>query len=565
MTTKAMFRTGVIAVIVATISVVAADASALTRSCGSDAVANTNNVLCASPSGPCTATSVTLSTAIDVTSGGCDFDLGGRDLTIQKALQVTALGFVTIRNARAITMTSGGRLKARGDFVEPQGYIIPGGTITLSGTGDVTIGGVIDVSGDPAGLVALTTPGNVTLQNGAVLQAKGMTSFVSDGERVSDGGTVSVISTAGNVTIGASAGGVILATGTEHGEGGDVEIQGARAIGINGIIDASGGEGDGGSVMATAGDDINVTKDIQVDSRGGGGFGGEIALQAGVDTLGGITPGGGLTINDATLQLSGSSLGGFGGDGGDLLATAAGPLRLIGNNVSIRASAGSDYDGWGGTVTLASNDGDDSTIGPLDGDLTLGGIITAHAGSGGGFGGELDLFAGRTLTTSATITLTGDDGGGSLEAHAGGSISLGGSITAEASTAAGSGGSIECFAGSAQDATLTVATSLFTAAGNSGAFAPFMTLSSCFLTVNTGIKLSAGTGTAHPAAPVIQLLARHPMQLNANAQFLANPGSVVATIHPPGQNPVIGTGVVFNPSRSDQALATHPLYQQCGQ
>jgi hypothetical protein len=66
---------------------VATMAWALTRNCGSDAVANTNNVLCAAPSGPCSASSVTMSASIDVTSGGCDFDLGNRGLTVQKTLR----------------------------------------------------------------------------------------------------------------------------------------------------------------------------------------------------------------------------------------------------------------------------------------------------------------------------------------------------------------------------------------------------------------------------------------------------------------------------------------------
>src|SRR4051794_12040476 len=53
----------------------AAPASAVLRSCGGDAVANTANVLCAAPSGPCDASTVQLSAAIEVTSGGCTFDL----------------------------------------------------------------------------------------------------------------------------------------------------------------------------------------------------------------------------------------------------------------------------------------------------------------------------------------------------------------------------------------------------------------------------------------------------------------------------------------------------------
>jgi hypothetical protein len=71
-----------------------------------------------------------------------------------------------------------------------------------------------------------------------------------------------------------------------------VYFQAARTINLAGAIDASGGEGDGGSVAATTGDDITITKSISVDSRGGGGFGGEITLRAGDDALDGIITGG---------------------------------------------------------------------------------------------------------------------------------------------------------------------------------------------------------------------------------------------------------------------------------
>ena len=49
-------------------------ALAVLRTCGPDAIANTQNVLCAS--GTCTAALVRVTTAIEVTSGGCEFDLG---------------------------------------------------------------------------------------------------------------------------------------------------------------------------------------------------------------------------------------------------------------------------------------------------------------------------------------------------------------------------------------------------------------------------------------------------------------------------------------------------------
>src|SRR6185436_10953618 len=71
-----------------------ARAAGTLRSCGADPVVNTATVLCASPSGPCSASTVALSANIDVPGGGCEFDLGGRALTVSKTFQMTGAGFI---------------------------------------------------------------------------------------------------------------------------------------------------------------------------------------------------------------------------------------------------------------------------------------------------------------------------------------------------------------------------------------------------------------------------------------------------------------------------------------
>jgi len=96
-------------------------AFAVTASCGADAVANTQNVLCASGNGICSGTLVRMTGPIDVTDAGCEFDLGGRAFSVEKTFQMTGLGFIRVVNAGNITLTSTGKLKARGDFVKPNG------------------------------------------------------------------------------------------------------------------------------------------------------------------------------------------------------------------------------------------------------------------------------------------------------------------------------------------------------------------------------------------------------------------------------------------------------------
>ena len=132
-----------------------ATAQAVSRSCGTDGVANTANVLCAAPSGPCTATSVTMSASIEVTGGGCLFDLGGRALQVQKTFQMAGTGFIRFVNAGNVTITDTGKLKARGDFVQPNGFIIQGGLISIASSGTITLvdGALIDVAGDASGTI----------------------------------------------------------------------------------------------------------------------------------------------------------------------------------------------------------------------------------------------------------------------------------------------------------------------------------------------------------------------------------------------------------------------------
>src|SRR5512147_2329145 len=92
-------------------------------------VQHTQDVLCAN--GTCNATKVTVTTAIGVNSGGCDFDLGGRDLEFQKAFDMNAAGFIKVTNAKNISVIgTAAKLRARGDF--PAGPLVQAGLISLT-------------------------------------------------------------------------------------------------------------------------------------------------------------------------------------------------------------------------------------------------------------------------------------------------------------------------------------------------------------------------------------------------------------------------------------------------
>src|SRR6185295_419101 len=219
-----------------TVLLIPSTARAVSRTCGADPVANTTNVLCASPSGPCTGTSVAMSTNIEVTSGACDFDLGGRALTISKTFQMIGSGYINITNVGNVTITDTGKLKARGDFVEPNGFIISGGLISITSSGSISDAGVMDMSGDSAGTVKLAAVGDITLTASSSIVGTGDT-LADEGERYADGGNFDARSSAGSVLIS----GPIDLPGNNQATGGSVFIRAARDIAIHAAIDGTGG------------------------------------------------------------------------------------------------------------------------------------------------------------------------------------------------------------------------------------------------------------------------------------------------------------------------------------
>ncbi len=526
-------------------------AVAVVRVCGPDPVANTAAILCAPSSGPCNASSVMVSESIEVTAGGCAFDLGGRAVTFKKTFEMAgqvgvANGFIKVFNAASVTLTGASKLKARGDFFMPAGSITQGGLVSLESTGPITIDGVIDVTGDGAGNVALRAAGDVTLENGSSVTGNGLT-VASDGDRFADGGDFDATSTGGSIIIG----GTIELRGTNQAAGGAVDFTAARDIEINQPIDASGGGFDGGTVELSAGDDILVTRTIDVDSIAGGGAGGSITMAAGEDGNGGTAPGGTLTVQGALLKLNGSDTDTTAGDGGSLSGTAAGAIRFIGTGVGVRANAPNGFDGSGGDIALDSSTGSSFTIGPLDGDLVLEGSIIAGSGGLGGNGGAIDVTAGRDLTITATIDMSGTDSGGDISGDAGGAVTLNGTITSNGTLNTGDGGYVTFSAGDARVAALTVSKSILATGGVANAFGQSISLAGCSVSIAPGVLIN-GSSALPPGGSDIELIARTAIQLGAGAQLVAVPSGVVSFTHLPGVVPSIGTGATSSPAVVDQ-------------
>ncbi len=572
-----------LAVVLSTVSIAHAQAT-VTAVCGLDALQNTQNVLCAN--GTCSASEVHLTTPVDVTAGGCEFDLGARDLFVEKLFRMAGNGFIKVVNARNISVVGAGRLQAAGDFYQPNGYIIQGGLISLSASGQIVFDGTnsLDVAGDGGGTVFLVADGTDTVVAGQpraaihflggdpVMVGNGISSFSDQGDRYTDGGELTAIAKNGSIIVD----GTLTLSGQNGGTGGVVDLQGALNVDVRKQVDVSGGGGGGGEFDLTAGDDVLLHRSVNADSSAGGGDGGSMSFAAGEDEIGGITPGGRLLIDgDAVISLTlrGSATDTFGGYGGSIDATSFG-LMLF-DNVTMRLDAATNFDGDGGYLTLDSSDIDYYRVNPLDGDLQfVGGLISMTSGNTGGDGGSIDLTAGRDLLLGSDINAHGFDTGGDVGGTAGRAIALTGLMdaTGGGASSAGDGGYVDFESGLGTDegasGNISVTKNILAFGGDLSGSGQTITFSGCGLSVGNNVKIDghAGVSASNVAGGSdIELISRRAMTLGGGSQYLANPGGTNILTHLAGTNPVIGSGITFNPQYIDHLLtAGGPNCPVCG-
>jgi hypothetical protein len=332
------------------------------------------------------------------------------------------------------------------------------------------------------------------------------------------------------------------------------------------MVDLSGGGGGGGELDLTAGDDIFVRRSIDCDSTVGGGDGGSMSFAAGEDEIGGTKPGGELRIDGdstVTLGLQGSATDTFGGYGGSLDATALGLVLF--DNVTVRADAATNFDGEGGYFQIDSSDIDFYRVNPpLDGDLKIvGGLISMTSGNTGGDGGSVDLTAGRDLLITGDIKVNGFDTGGGVAGTAGRAIALGGVVESSGGSAngAGDGGYIDFESGIGSDegglGNLSISQDVLAFGGAASGSGQSITFSGCGLTVAPLVKIDGHAGVSAsniPGGSDIELISRRPMVLGNQSQYLANPGGSVMLSHLAGEDPSIGSNVVFNPAPIDRVI-----------
>jgi cysteine-rich repeat protein len=289
-----------------------------------------------------------------------------------------------------------------------------GGTITIvAATGDINVRKMgnatarIDVSGDPngtdGGTIDITaSAGNVAIDG--VLNAGANASNFS-------GGSVSLAGT--NVSLG--SGGEIDIDGKGGGAGGFLTIDAASNLTLGGKIDGSAGDLGGGEIDLGVHGTLVSSANIDLQSTQGGGGGGILTISGSNTTVepvfGSVTLGGSIDLSDKSSGDGGEL------DVGDIGSEVIGAILIAG---PINASSGTG--GGGGTVSMLA-----------DGNITLNAAIQVKGNGTDGLGGTASFEAHQALTLgSITIDASGDVGnGGEIDGTAWCSLSLPGGATVD--------------------------------------------------------------------------------------------------------------------------------------
>ena len=388
----------------------------------------------------CSATTCTIDAALTVSGPVCDLDFGSRKVTLTGSL---GIGSSTVSiEARSLSLK--GPVTGAGSSGS--------GTLNITLTGGenpaLSMGGsgLIDLSalGRGGGSLTILADGPIVTQ-GQGFKANGL-------DPAGAGGSISVTTTAGDISIGDLGGGTatgLLATGGASGDGGSIRVDAAGnlVLGQDRIISVSAGGNSEGLIDVAAGGNATFKNGSTVSADGlpgSGASGGTIDVIANaVTVLGNISADGGT---------GGGSAAGLGGDGGVINLEARTGAMLLqftnggvtadsaiggdGGSISVRTDALTNVGaGTDGTVQVAATlsaqgfGQDDSFGGGGSIDILATGEIQVtrpvNVNGAGGAIGEIDLHALRDVTIGATVS--GSDPGG------GGYLSIGGhSIFVEA-------------------------------------------------------------------------------------------------------------------------------------
>lgn len=277
---------------------------------------------------------------------------------------------ITLEADGTFTMQSAGTSKSR---IDASG-VLSGGSITVSGGGDVTIDGSLtanasDLSGYGGSLTVMSNTGNISITGDPSVGLQ------ANGNDQGGGGLICIMAAAGGVAIDTplvAKGGDCSSCEIDINAGTDITTT------AHGNVDmSSSGGGDGGLLDAEATGSITLGGDVVADGSGGsgdntiGGAGGESDLYA---------DGGALTVNGRT-ELNGASPD---GDGGTTDFNAHTVLTQNGPIIAVSTGFGSSF-GVGFTS---------------DADATLAGEVDM---TGDEYGGDVDVVAGGKATVTGNL------------------------------------------------------------------------------------------------------------------------------------------------------------------
>lgn len=298
-----------------------------------------------------------------------------------------------------------------------------GAGLCSAGSGTILVAGKILGNAD--------SPAHLQLKAAADVQIQKLVS-VAGTLATADGGGITIESTQGSVIISDK---LELTSGAE-GTGGDLVVLAALDVELGAIVDAKGGDFDGGAVIVTADRDVTISDDIVADSVGGAGFGGKIEVVAGRD----LDIVGGGAINRLSLSTDGhQSSENYAGDGGTQSYEAGGSIHV--SRYVRMDSNGAPPEGFGDSITFAAASG-----------ITIEGVVYSKAKGSAGGGGSIDVVAGGDVVVSSTALLDVSGfagGGGDVLLESSGNLLFDGDIEAGASSAGVAGGALAQVGGDA--------------------------------------------------------------------------------------------------------------------
>ena len=304
--------------------------------------------------------------------------------------------------ARSITLQAGARILGGGDLATVI-LSATGGALRLQASGSTK--SRIDLSGNQGGSAFLQATGDIEVAGPITTQGSGTDS---------QGGDISIDSSAGTVTVSDQLNSGAAGTGSG---GGETSISGFGAVTVNGRIDTSAADFGGGPVTINSATG-NVAVSQPIDTSGGGpdGSGGPIDIGA---TLGNVN------LSSTITGKAGSGTDFACGDGAEILIFSGQSTTISG---AIDVSGGTQC--FGGEIAI------DARM-----DFTQLATIAARGPGSFGGGGSFLLGAGRNAVLR-NIDLTSPGFGGTADVIATGTLDVLGVIDAEAGGAEGIGGLI---------------------------------------------------------------------------------------------------------------------------